>query len=94
MDNIFKTIFKNRKNYYANNDIKKNLNKDYYVSFINDISNKDKMLNVEIQNFNDYIYQNYKSMEKLSLSNISCCYLKERNIKNNLYYTQKNIIIN
>ena len=33
-------------------------------------------------------------MEKLSLSNISCCYLKERNIKNNIYYTQKNITIN
>ena len=33
-------------------------------------------------------------MEKLTLSNIACCYLKERNIKNNLYYSPKNIIIN
>ena len=99
IDNIFKTIFKNRKNFYGNNEIKKNIDKEFYVKYINDITNKDKLLSnnnqkIDIQNYNDYIYKNYKSMEKLSLSNISCCYLKERNIKNNSYYSQKNIIIN
>ena len=99
IDNIFRAIFKNRKNFYGNNNIKKNLNKNYYITFINDITNKNKLLqnndsNLDIQSFNDYIYKEYKSIEKLSLSNISCCYLKERNIKNNLYFSQKNIIIN
>ena len=78
------------------------MNIDYYINFINDITNKDKLFSdnnnnnntAEIQSFNDYIYKNYKSMEKLFLSNISCCYSKERNIKNNLYYSPKNIIIN
>ena len=93
IDIIFKTIFKNRKTFYGNNEIKKNLNKNYYTNFIKDITNKYKLLsnndfnNTGIQKFNDY-------MEKLTLSNISCCYLKERNIKNNIYYTQKNITIN
>ena len=99
IDIIFKTIFKNRKTFYGNNEIKKNLNKNYYTNFIKDITNKYKLLsdndiNTDIQKYNDYIYKIYKSMEKLSLSNISCCYLKERNIKNNIYYTQKNITIN
>ena len=99
IDIIFKTIFKNRKTFYGNNEIKKNLNKNYYTNFIKDITNKYKLLsdndiNTDIQKYNDYIYKIYKSMEKLSLSNISCCYLKERNIKNNIYYNQKNITIN
>ena len=100
IDIIFKNIFKNRKTFYGNNEIKKNLNKNHYISFINDISNKQKLLsnnnigNDDIQKFNEYIYKTYKSMEKLSLSNISCCYLKERNIKNNIYYSQKSITIN
>ena len=96
---LFKNIFENRKNFYGNNEIKKNLNKDYYITFINDILNKDKLLsknNIDenIENFNNYIYNNYKSMDKLSLNNISSCYFKERNIKNNFYFTKKNIIIN
>ena len=88
---LFKNIFENRKNFYGNNEIKKNLNKDYYITFINDILNKDKLLsknNIDenIENFNNYIYNNYKSMDKLSLNNISSCYFKERNIKNNFYF--------
>jgi len=97
LDDIFITIFKNRKNFYGNNEIKKNLNKNYYVSFINSATDKSKLLSNDfnsILKFNDNIYSTYKSLEKLSLSNISCCYLKERNFQNNIYYNQKNIIFN
>ena len=97
LDDIFITIFKNRKNFYGNNEIKKNLNKNYYVSFINSATDKNKLLSNDfnsILKFNDNIYSTYKSLEKLSLSNISCCYLKERNFQNNSYYNQKNIIFN
>ena len=97
IDNIFKTIFKNRKNFYGNVDIKKNLDQNYYTKFIKDITNKDNLFlnnNKDIGNFNNYIYTNYKSMQKLFLSNIACVYLKERKIKNDIFYTQKNIIIN
>ena len=97
LDDIFITIFKNRKNFYGNNEIKKNLNKNYYVSFINNATDKSKLLSNDfnsILKFNDNIYSTYKSLEKLSLSNISCCYLKERNFQNNIYYNQKNIIFN
>ena len=97
LDDIFISIFKNRKNFYGNNEIKKNLNKNYYVSFINSATDKNKLLSNDfnsILKFNDNIYSTYKSLEKLSLSNISCCYLKERNFQNNSYYNQKNIIFN
>ena len=96
IDNIFKNIFKNRKNFYGNLDIKKNLDKNYYIQFIKDITNKEKLLNnnKDIENYINYIYSNYKSMQRLYLSNIACVYLKERNIKNNNYYIKKNIFIN
>ena len=97
LDDIFITIFKNRKIFYGNNEVKKNLNKNYYVNFINSTTDKSKLLSNDfnsILKFNDNIYSTYKSLEKLSLSNISCCYLKERNFQNNIYYNQKNIIFN
>ena len=63
-------FLKIEKNFYGNNNIKKNLNKNYYITFINDITNKNKLLqnndsNLDIQSFNDYIYKEYKSIEKL-----------------------------
>ena len=95
IDILFKNIFKNRKNFYADFEIRKNLNKEYYTKFIDDIAFKYNNNFFDVVEFNNYIYNTYKSMEKLSLSNISSCYLKERNIKNaNLYFSKKDIIIN
>ena len=90
---IFKNIFKSRKSFYADYEIRKNLNKEYYNKFINEIAYK--FNKVDIVELNNYIYNTYKSLDKLFLSNISSCYLKERNIKNvNLYFSKKDIIIN
>ena len=95
IDIIFKNIFKNRKNFYADFEIRKNLNKEYYNKFIDDIAYKYNNALFDVVEFNNYIYTNYKSLEKISLSNISSCYLKERNITNaNLYFSKKDIIIN
>ena len=95
VDIIFKNIFKNRKNFYSNYDIKKNLDKEYYINFINNIAykyNKDK---TDIIEFNNFIYSTYKSLDKLYLCNISSCYLKERTLKtNDIYFSKKDIIIN
>ena len=94
IDIIFKNIFKNRKNFYADFEIRKNLNKEYYNKFIDDIAYKYNNALFDVVEFNNYIYTNYKSLEKISLSNISSCYLKERNITNaNLYFSKKDIII-
>ena len=93
---IFKIIFRSRKSFYADNDIRKNLNKEYYNNFINDIAYKYTTKNLfDVTKLNNYIYSTYKSLDKLTLSNISSCYLKERNIINaNLYFSKLDIIIN
>ena len=94
IDITFKNIFKNRKNFYADFEIRKNLNEEYYSKFINDIAYKYNNNLFDVVEFNNYIYNTYKSLEKLSLSNISSCYLKERNIANaNLYFSKKDVII-
>ena len=94
IDNIFKYIFLNRKSFYADFEIKKNLNKEYYSKFINDIAYKYNNKHFNVVEFNNYIYTTYKSLDKLSLSTISSCYLKERNIINaNKYFSKKDIII-
>ena len=92
---IFKIIFRSRKSFYADNDIRKNLNKEYYNNFINDIAYKYTTKNLfDVTKLNNYIYSAYKSLDKLTLSNISSCYLKERNIINaNLYFSKLDIII-
>ena len=90
---IFKNIFRSRKNFYADNEIRKNLNKEYYNKFINEIAYKYIKI-FDVVHFNNYIYTTYKSLDKLTLSNISSCYLKERNINNaNLYFCKMDIII-
>ena len=92
---IFKIIFRSRKNFYADNDIRKNLNKEYYNKFINDIAYKYNTKLFDVTKLNNYIYSTYKFLDKLTLSNISSCYLKERNIINaNLYFSKLDIIIN
>ena len=92
---IFKIIFRSRKNFYADNDIRKNLNKEYYNKFINDIAYKYNKKLFDVTKLNNYIYSTYKFLDKLTLSNISSCYLKERNIINaNLYFSKLDIIIN
>ena len=92
---IFKNIFRSRKSFYADNEIRKNLNKEYYNKFINDIAYKYSNSLFDVVKLNNYIYSNYKSLDRLTLSTISSCYLKERNINNaNLYFCKLNIIIN
>jgi len=91
---IFKTIFRSRKSFYADNEIRKNLNKEYYNKFINEIAYKYTKPPFDVEKLNSYIYDTYKSLDKLYLSNVSSCYLKERNINNvNLYFTKMDIII-
>ena len=92
---IFKNIFRSRKSFYADNEIRKNLNKEYYNKFINDIAYKYSNSLFDVVKLNNYIYSNYKSLDRLTLSTVSSCYLKERNINNaNLYFCKLNIIIN
>ena len=92
---IFKNIFRNRKNFYADYEVRKNLNKEYYNKFLNDIAYNNSNDSFDIIELNNYIYSNYKSLDKLFLSNVSSCYLKERNITNaNLYFSKMDIIIN
>ena len=94
VDNILKNIFKNRKSFYADFEIRKNLNKEFYNKFIYEIAYKYNNDLFDVVEFNNYIYNTYKSLGKLTLSNISSCYLKERNITNaNLYFSKKDIII-